>query len=127
MDRLKTFGKYALIVIAVYLLSNILIFIGLNLNYKNITLNNQLPEQITIAKAEATSKKVRIYGYITNSQNDNVNGKYIKVEIFDENSNTVDIQYLKISDLEDDEKKMFKINFNADKVTSYAINLVDSQ
>ena len=125
MERMKTFGKYALIVIGVYLLSSILIFIGLNLNYKNIELNNELPPEITIAKAEATNKDGRIYGYVINNQEIDVNGKYIKAELFDENGNSVDIQYLQINDVKKEEKKMFKIIFNTDNVKSYSINLVE--
>lgn len=125
MDRMKTFGKYALIVVGIYVLSGILIFIGLNLNYKEIELNNELSSELTIAKAEATNKNGRIYGYVTNNQETDVNGKYIKAELFDENYNSVDIQYLQINDVKKDEKKMFKIIFNADNVKSYAINLVE--
>ena len=62
MNRMKTFGKYALMVVGVYILTAILVFIGFNLNYKDIECNNNISEQLSIAKAEATSSQGRIYG-----------------------------------------------------------------
>ena len=126
MDRLKTFAKYALWIVGLYFFTAILIFIGFNLNYKKIDLKYDLPEQITIAKAEATSKQGRIYGYVQNNEQNNLNGKFIKAEIYDENNNIDDVQYLKIEDLKLNEKKMFKIFFATHNAKKYAIFLANT-
>lgn len=127
MDRMKTFAKYALMVLGMYIFTSILVFIGFNLNYKDIKCNNKLPEQISIEKAEATSTTGRIYGCVTNLKENNVNGKYIKVEIYNTNNEKDEIQYLKIDDVKYGEKKMFKVFFKTDDAKYCDINIVDSE
>ena len=127
MDRLKTFGKYALMVIGMYLFTSFLIFVNFNINYKDITTNNDLPDQITIAKAEARSDEGRIYGYVKNESDNNVNGKYIKVEILNSYNERIYLQYLRINDVKYDEKKMFKVFFNVENAKFYNISLVETE
>ena len=127
MSRLKTFGKYVLILIGMYIFTSILIFINFNVNYKKITTNNELPPQITIAKAEARTTEGRIYGYVKNDRDNNVNGKYIKVEIFNSVNDRIYLQYLKVNDVKYDEQKMFKVFFNVDNAKYYNISLVESE
>lgn len=127
MDRMKTFAKYALFALGIYFFTSILVFIGFNLNYKDIKCNNKFPEQISIAKAEATSKNGRIYGYISNIKENNVNGKYIKVEIYNNDNKKDEIQYLKINDIKYNEKKMFKVFFKTNNAKYCNISIVDTE
>ena len=127
MDKLKTFAKYALMAVGIYVLTNIFVFIGFNLNYKDIESNNNFPEQISIEKAEATSTTGRIYGYVTNLKENNVNGKYIKVEIYNSENEKDEVQYLKIDDVKYGEKKMFKVFFKTDNAKYCNIDIVDSE
>lgn len=125
MSRLKTFGKYALWVVALYLFTAILAFVGFNLNYKKIQCTNKFPEQISIEKAEATSSEGRIYGYVSNIKENNINGKYIKIEVYNENDQKDEIQYLKIDDIKYGEKKLFKAYFKTDNAKYCSIDIVD--
>ena len=100
-------------IVGIYVFTAIVVFIGFNLNYKSIDCNNSFPEQISIEKAEATSKEGRIYGYVSNIKENNINGKYIKVEIYNTNNEKDGIQYLKINDVKYGEKKMFKVFFKS--------------
>ena len=127
MDRMKTFAKYALMALGVYIFTSIVIFIGFNLNYKDIKCNNAFPEQISIEKAEATSTTGRIYGYVTNLKENNVNGKYIKVEIYNTDNEKDEVQYLKINDAKYDENKMFKVFFKTDNAKYCNIDIVDNE
>ena len=127
MDRMKTFAKYALMVVGIYVLTNILVFIGFNLNYKDIECDNKFAEQISIEKAEATSTTGRIYGYVTNLKENNVNGKYIKVEIYNVNNEKEEVQFLKINDVKYSEKKMFKVFFKTDNAKFCNIDIVDNE
>ena len=127
MDRLKTFGKYILIVLVIFAFSQFLIFIGLNVNYKDIILNSDLPDQIQILKAETKSDQGRIYGEISNSEDNNLNGKYIKTEILDENFEKLDIQYLRIDGAEFNKQTMFKFFFRVEGAKYYNIYIVDSE
>ena len=127
MKNLKLFGKYILIVIAIYVISTILIFIGLNINYSDITLNDSLPEQISIEKAEATSTDVRIYGYISNTGDYDLVGSYIKVSIYDSEGEILTTEYLKIDGVSRYDEKLFKVNSNVDNASSYSISIVDTE
>lgn len=127
MDRMKTFAKYILWALGLYILTSILVFIGFNLNYKDIICNNKSIEQISIEKAEATSSTGRIYGYVTNLKENNVNGKYIKIEVYNTDNQKDEIQYLKINDVKYSEKKMFKVFFKTDNAKYCNISIVDNE
>lgn len=53
MDRLKTFLKYALWIIGFFILSNFLIYVGLNSNYRDLERKDSI-QQVQIYQAEAT-------------------------------------------------------------------------
>lgn len=125
MSKLKQFGKYILMIIGIYLLTSVLVFIGFNANYSKITLKGEVPEQISIEKAEATKSQGRVYGYISNSVDNNVNGKYIKVSIYDVDDELLTTEYLKIDDVNYGDKKLFKATFNVDNANSYSISIVN--
>lgn len=127
MAKLKLFGKYILIVIAIYVLTSILIFIGFNIIYSDITLNQTLPEQISIEKAEATSSDVRIYGYVSNNGDNDLVGSYIKVSIYNSEDEILTTEYLKIDGVSKNEEKLFKVTSNVDNASSYSISIVDTE
>jgi len=127
MDKMKTFIRYALWALGLYIFTNVLVFIGFNLNYKNIECNNNYAEQISIEKAEATSKTGRIYGYVSNIEENNVNGKYIKVEVYNIDNEIDEVQYLKIDDVKVGEKKLFKVIFKTDNAKYCTVNIVDNE
>ena len=80
MDRMKTFAKYAIWVILFWILSDILIYYGINTTYKTISRRNEISNQIAINDAEATKVNGRIKGAVTNTEENNIIGKYIKEE-----------------------------------------------
>ena len=63
----------------------------------------------------------------SNNEENNVNGKYIKAEIYDEMNNIDEVQYLKIEDVKYNDRKMFKIFFNTDNAKAYKIYLVNEK
>lgn len=126
MSRMKTFGIYFLMVIGLYILSNILIFIGLNTNYDKITNISSLPEEVEIYKAEATSVNGRIKGKITNIED--VKDKYLKVELVSDTGTCMGIKYYDISEIiKENTDGEFKIYFKANYVEKYSISIVDEK
>jgi len=125
MTDLNKDFKIVLLVVAGFILSGFLIFVGLNVNYKPIELKSEIPNQISIEKAEATKVQARVYGYVQNSVENNLNGKFIRVSVF--NNENVETKYLKIENLEKDERKLFKALFNVKEVKSYSVDIVDSE
>lgn len=67
MKRMGTFLKYALWIIAFWILSNFLIEVGLNSNYKKIERRDEL-SGVSIYQAEATKVNGRIRGFISDSR-----------------------------------------------------------
>ena len=118
--------KIVLLVIGGFLLTGFLIFVGFNVNYKPIELKSELPNVITIEKAEATKVQARVYGRIRNTEENDFNGKYIKVSLFNANNESISTEYLKIENLGKDENKLFRATFNAEKAKSYSVDLVDN-
>lgn len=123
MSNLKKYLKYIIWIIAGYLFTNFLIFVGFNLNYKNMDLVGNLPDQISIEKAESTRSQGRIYGYVQNSEENNLNNKYIKITIYDSNNEKIETDILSINNLENDEKKLFKSIFRVNDAKSYEISI----
>lgn len=126
MSDLKKDIKIVLLVVGGFLLTSFLIFVGFNVNYKPIELKSELPNAITIEKAEATKAQARVYGRIRNSQEYDFNGKYIKVSVVNSNNETIDTKFLKIENLGTDENKLFRATFNCENVKGYTIDLTEN-
>ena len=124
MSNLKKYAKYVLWVVAFYFFTNFLIFVGFNANYKSINVKEK-PEQISVERAEATKSEGRIYGIIKNKNN--LNGKYIKVSIYNSNNQEVATEYLKIENLKPEEEKKFKALFTANDAKTCELNIVDNK
>lgn len=118
--------KIVLLVVGGFLLTGFLIFVGFNVNYKPIELKSELPNVITIEKAEATKVQARVYGRIRNTEENDFNGKYIKVSVVNSNNETIDTKFLKIENLGEDENKLFRATFNAESVKGYIIDIVEN-
>jgi len=126
MSRLKTFGIYLLMVVGFYILSNILIFIGLNTNYDEITNIKSIPDEIQIYKAEATAVNGRIKGKINNI--DQIKDKYLKVELISDVGTNMGTKYYDISEIKEESAEgEFKIYFKANYVEKYNISIEDNK
>ena len=127
MSDLNKDFKIVLLVVAGFLLTGFLIFIGFNVNFKPIELKSELPSQLSIEKAEASKVQARVYGYVQNSNDNNLNGKFIRVSVFNSNNENMETKYLKIENLKENERKLFKAFFNEKDVKSYSLDIVNSE
>ena len=127
MSTLKRFAKYILMILGMYFLTTILVFFSLNMSYSDINLKGEIPEQISIEKAEATKSSGRIYGYILNQKENNVNNKFLKISVYDASSELLTTKYLKIDEIKYGERKLFTARFNAKGTESYSISIVDNE
>ena len=125
MDRLKTFGKYILWIVGFYIFSLVLTYIGFNATYKNIHSVNKIPEQINIVLAQSTKVNGRIYGEVTSTEDNDLNGKYIKVQIYTRYNNFAGTRYLKIENTEPNVPKKFAVNFKAENIKYYTVEIID--
>lgn len=127
MDRVKTLFKYALWIILFWILSDVLIYFGINSTYKDIVSKSEISKQITINDAEATTVNGRILGSITNSEDNDISEKYLRVDLYSDIGNLVGTNFLEIGDLGTIETKSFETYFKIQNVKSYEINIVDEK
>ena len=125
MGRLKTFRTYILLLVGFYIFSVVFTYIGLNATYKNINLIETLPNQVNINLAQATTVNGRIYGEITSTQENNLNGKYIKINIYTKTGNFAGTKYLRIEETNLNEPKKFAVYFTAENIGNYTVEILD--
>lgn len=125
MDRLATFRKYFLWFLGLFLLSTILIYIGLNARYKNISSLTTLPDGVKVNLAQATSVNGRILGEVISKDERNLEDKYLKVNIYSKKDELVGTKYLKIQDTKNNEPKKFAVYFSAENIKSYTIDVLN--
>lgn len=127
MDRMKTFAKYAIWVILFWILSDILIYYGINSTYKTIERKEETSSQIIVDNAEATTVNGRINGTITNNEENDLSEKYIRVNLYAKSGNILGTNYLAIGNLGTTETKGFETYFKIQDVKSYDISIVDEK
>ncbi len=126
MSRMKTFFKYAMWVILFFIFSEVLINIGLNSSYKNMQSKNNI-EQVTITQAQATLVNGRIKGTIKNTGKENLNGKYLKINIYSERDVLLGSKYCEIVNLTNDQSQDFAIYFKTQYAKYYELEIVNEK
>ena len=127
MSTLKTFAKYAIWLVLFWVLSDILIYYGINSTYKAISNKGENPKQVTINSAEATKVNGRIIGKISNDDENDLSGKFLKIDLYAENGNLLATEYEEIGNLRTNEVKDFETYFKMQDVKSYEITVVDQK
>lgn len=126
MGRIRTFEKYIIWVVAFYLFTMLLTYIGLNSTYRNIESLDEMPEGVKIDLSQATSVNGRILGEVTSTENNNLNGKYLKVDIFSKDNQLIGSKYLEINDTNLNEPKKFAVYFSAENVKKYSVDILEN-
>lgn len=127
MSTLKTFAKYAIWFILFWVLSDILIYYGINSTYKAISNKGENPKQVTINSAEATKVNGRIIGKVSNDEENDLSGKFLKIDLYAENGNLLATEYEEIGNLRANEVKSFETYFKMQDVKSYGITVVEQK
>lgn len=126
MDRMKTFSIYALCVILFFIFSNLMIDIGLNSMYKDMQIKNSV-EQVDIEQSQSTLVNGRIKGTIKNSGVEDLNGKFIKIDIYSEREVFLGSKYYEIQNLEKDQTQPFELYFKAQYAKYYDVSIVNEK
>lgn len=124
MDRLKTFAKYAIWLILFWIFSDILIHVGLNTTYKNMSQKGTTPQGIEIVQMQSTAVNGRIK---LNIKNTDFNGKYLKINLYSSYDNLLGTQYLEIGSVTENTSKTLETYFKIPEVKSYDISVVDEK
>ena len=126
MSRLKTFLIYALILVGFIIFSEFLINVSLNSSYHQIGRKDNL-DQVNVYQAEATKVNARIKGPITNNEEDPINKKYVRIDIYSERDINVATKYIDVENLEVGSKQEFALYFRAEDVAYYEISYTDEK
>ena len=127
MSTMKKFAKYVIWLILFWILSDILIYYGINSTYKAISSKSEPISQISVEKAETTKVNGRISGTVTNSEENDLSGKYLKIDLYAESGNLLGTNYLSIGNLRANETKNFETYFKIQDVKSYDVGIVDEK
>ena len=127
MSTIKQFAKYIIWIVLFWILSDILIYYGLNSTYKDIENKGDNLNQVVINSAEATKVNGRIIGKISNTEESDLSGKYLKINLYAESGNLLATEYVEIGNLRDNEVKSFESYFKMQDVKSYDINITDEK
>ena len=120
MSRLKTFGKYILLIAAFFFFSRILIFIGLNNTYDNINLVGTLPQGVSINSAKATAVNGELKGNISKE----ISEKYVKFNFYSDINTLAGSYYITPSELKDNS---FEFYFKLNYIKSYGVELTNEK
>ena len=112
---------WVLILAGVFVLSDFLIYVGINSTYKEIERQDENP-QIAVYQADATYVNGRIRGVIKDVGE--VQGKYLKIELYTKRHVLVGKSYVEIKDIENSETQPFEVLFKANDVAYYKIDTV---
>lgn len=126
MARMKTFLIYALIIVGFYIFSEFMINVGLNSSYKDIERRDNI-SQIEISEAKATLVNGKIKGTIIESENENLTGKYLEIDLYSKRDNMVGKRYIEINTTDVNRTQDFKMYFETHEVTSYSLAIVDEK
>lgn len=122
MDRVKTLFKYAIWIILFWILSDILIYLGLNSTYKDIKQIGETPKGIEIIRMQATT----VNGRVKVNVNDNgLSGKFIKIDLYSYTGVNLGTQYLEIGNVNENEITEIETYFKISEVKSYKITIVN--
>lgn len=122
MSKMKTFAKYAIWLILFWILSDILIYLGINSTYKNIERQGEVPTGIEVVEMQATTVNGRAKIKIND---ENLNGKFVKIDLFSSTGVKLGTQYLEISKVRENESKEIETYFKISEVKSYEITVVE--
>ena len=128
MDRVKQFGRYALMVIVFYIISDVLIYFGLIGMYKNFSgeIITETPI-VEVSEAKATKQSGFVKGKIKNNTESKIEEKYIKVDLFSERDTYLGSKYLKVQNLDVNQEISFETQFEFSNIYRYEISVVDKE
>ena len=122
MERMKFFGRWALFLIFFWILSDILIYVGINSTYKDIPRRGEIPDGIEVVQMEAT----KVNGRTKIKLNDTtLSKKFIKIDLYSEHGINLGTKYLDIGNIKENESKEIETYFKISEVKSYEISVVE--
>lgn len=128
MDRMKTLFKYFLMLVLLYVFSNIIINALLKTSFKKME-NYEIDVTglyVDVSEAKVSRWSGKITGIVKNNTDQIVTEKYLKITMLSKNGNNLGEKYVKISKLEPEDLRNFEVSFEYSNVKSFKIELTDT-
>ncbi len=125
MKRIKTFFKYFLIVLILYVVTDILSFQIIKSTYidKKLSADFESPKiEVTESKATITNGVVK--GILTNDTGDTLKDKLLKLDFFSKRGVNVGTKYIDLGEVQNGDKYQFESAFNFDNVDNIKASLI---
>ena len=129
MDRMKTFLKYFLMVVAFFVFSNLVIDGLLKVSYTDIHGYeiNVTQAFVDVTEAKASKRNGYVNGIVKNNTDQVIENKYLKFSMLSKNGNVLGEKYVKIEKLEPKELRKYEVKFDYDNVKTFKIEMVDTK
>lgn len=128
MSRMKTFGKYLLWFVLLYMFVTVSAYGYIEASYKGIDgiiiKNDKM--LITIDEAEATIVNGQIKGQIKNTSQEDITSKYIKIDLISKKGTLILTKYIQVDELKAGEQKEFNLVFRAENIVKYQAEITDT-
>lgn len=124
MARMKRLFMYAVLVVAFFIFSQIMIYVAINTTYKYKLVEGKT-SLITNAELQATSINGFVKCWVKNTTPNKIENKYIKVDCYSKNNILMGTKYIKIDEMQTNEEKEFEVRFNFSKVDKAQIEIVN--
>lgn len=126
MDRMKTFLKYAIWGILLFVFSDFMINVAINSSYKKIegTSDSDISSIVEITEAEATLVNGKMRGKIKYNEELKLEGNYLRIDFLSKRDNIVGTKYIPIEVNKDNLTQDFNVYFELQDVKKYKTSIV---
>lgn len=129
MERMKTFFKYFLWIVGFFIVTLIIQFIAFYTMYGSIKDNGKVESTSDIVLDVSKIKATNVNGFInlkvTNNGTNDIQEKYIKIDLYNSQDLLAATKYVKIAEINQNESYNYKVTFKANNIESYNISVVN--
>ena len=127
MKRMKTFLIYGLLIVALWVFSDIVIYFSINGTYKPKEARVYVGSpQITITESKATYINGVVKGSIKNTTEEIIDGVYLKIDMYSARDNNLGTKYVEIDDLQVNESQEFEMGYKFTEVEYVTITTTNN-
>lgn len=127
MKRLKTFLIYALLIAALWIFSDIVIFLSINGTYKPMDTKVYVnTPEVTISESKATYVNGYVKGSIKNNSKDTIDELYLKIDMYSARDVNLGTKYVKIDNLKTNQSQEFDMGYKLTDVNYVKISTTDN-
>lgn len=127
MKRMKTFFIYALIIVAFWIFSDIVIYLSVNGTYKDKETKIYVSSpEVIITENKATYVNGVVKGSIKNNTEKIINDVYLKIDMYSPRDVNLGTKYIKIDNLKQNQVRNFEMGYKFTDVDYVTITTTDN-